>query len=71
MRDRDGARTSGVLGFPVNGGQTLSSLTATVNIKSWDHALLRPEVRFDHSSLAVFGGHAQQLSFALGLSYIY
>lgn len=71
MKDRDGARTSGVLGFPVNSGQTLGSLVATLNIKYWDNALLRPEVRYDHSSLAVFNGNKQQVSIALGLSYIY
>jgi hypothetical protein len=71
MRDRDGVRTSGVLGFPVNSGQTVGSVTATLNIKRWEHALLRPEVRYDHSTLAVFGGRQQQLSFALGMSYLF
>jgi hypothetical protein len=71
LNDRDGVRTSGALGYPANSGMKLTSLTATLNIKSWDHALLRPEVRYDHSSLAVFGGHQQQLSLALGMSYLF
>ena len=69
--DRDGVRTSGVLGYPVNGGQKVSSITATLNIKHWDHALVRPEVRYDHSTLAVFAGHREQMSFAFGLSYLF
>jgi len=71
MNDRDGARTSGVLGFPVNDGQRVGSATATLNVKYWDHALLRPEIRFDRSTLPVFDGHKEQLSFGMGLSYIF
>jgi hypothetical protein len=71
LDDRDGARTSGVLGFPVNDGQTLTSLTATLTIKSWPSVLLRPEVRYDHSTLAVFDGAASQLSVACGVSYLF
>jgi hypothetical protein len=71
MNDRDGARTSGVLGFPVNDGMTVQSLTATLNLKQFDHALLRPEIRYDHSSLAVFGARNNQLSMGAALSYIF
>ncbi len=71
MNDRDGSRTSGVLGFPVNRGLRVGSTTATLNIKRWDHALLRPELRYDHSTLPVFAAHRDQLSFGLGLSYVY
>jgi hypothetical protein len=71
VNDRDGARTSGVLGFPANTGQTFESLTATLNIKRWDHALIRPEIRYDHSSLPVFDANQSQLSFSVGLSYVF
>lgn len=71
MNDRDGARTSGVLGFPANTGQTVASATATLNLKHWDHALVRPEIRYDHSTLPVFNANQSQLSFSVGLSYIF
>ena len=69
--DRDGARLSGGLGYPVNGGQTVSSLTATLNIKRWEHALLRPEIRYDHSTLPVYAGQHSQVSMALGVSVLW
>ena len=71
MNDADGVRTSGVLGFPVNNGLAVGSVTATLNIKYWEHALLRPEVRFDSANLPVFDGHKQQMSFGGALSYIF
>ncbi|HVZ48049.1 MAG TPA: outer membrane beta-barrel protein [Gemmatimonadaceae bacterium] len=71
MDDHDGARTSGVLGFPANAGQRVESLTATLNLKRWEHLLVRPELRVDHSDLDVFGGHASQASAALGISWIF
>ncbi len=71
LDDRDGARTSGVLGFPVNAGQKLSSLTATLNIKQWRQALLRPEIRYDHSTLPVFNGFHDQVSLAIGTSVLF
>lgn len=71
MNDRDGARTSGLFGFPVNAGQKVGSATATLNIKRWDHALLRPEIRYDHSTLPVFNTNHSQLTISLGLSYIF
>ncbi len=69
--DRDGARTSGALGFPVNTGLKLTSVTGTLTIKRWPHALLRPEIRLDHASLAVFDGRQTQWSAAIGLSYLF
>lgn len=69
--DQDGARTSGVLGFPVNSGQRLSSATVTLNVQTWRSALIRPEVRFDHSSLPAFDGKQEQATFALSVAYIY
>ena len=71
VNDRDGARLSGALGYPVNAGQKVSSLTATLNLKGWDHALVRPEVRYDHSTLPVYDGHQDQFSVALGISHIF
>lgn len=71
INDREGARTSGVLGFPVNTGLKVGSVTATLNVKHWNHALLRPEIRFDHASLPVFDAHESQFSVGFGLSYIY
>lgn len=75
MDDHDGARTSGVLGFATAAKRTLSSATATLNIKSWAHALVRPEIRFEHSNLADFGApgslHATQFTIGLAVSYIF
>ena len=71
INDRNGARTSGVLGFPPNNGLKVGSITATVNVKYWPHALLRPEIRFDHASQPVFDAHESQFSIGLGMSYIY
>jgi hypothetical protein len=71
MNDRNGARTSGVLGLPVNTGMEVGSVTATANVSYWPHALMRPEIRFDRSSLPVFNGHQSQVSIGIGVSYIY
>ena len=71
MNDRDGARTSGVLGFPVNDGLKVGSVTATVNIKRWAHALVRPELRFDRSTLPVFDSHKNQFSVGGAIAYIF
>jgi len=71
MNDRDGSRTSGVLGFPANAGMKVGSTTATLNITRWNHALLRPEVRFDRATLPVFDAHQNQVSFAMTLSYMF
>lgn len=71
MNDRDGARTSGVLGFPANNGQRVGGVTVTLNLRSWQHALIRPEVRYDHSSIAAFDAERNQLSLGFGLSYLF
>jgi len=76
MDDKDGARTSGVLGFPMNTGQKFGSGTVTFNIKRWDSVLIRPEIRYDRSNLLVFPAtdgtlHKDQLTFALGASYLF
>jgi hypothetical protein len=75
MDDRDGARTSGVLGFPVAPGRKIGSGTVTLNVKSWPHALVRPEIRVEHSNRDDFGNpgglSATQLTFGLALSYLF
>jgi Putative beta-barrel porin-2, OmpL-like. bbp2 len=71
LDDTNGFRTSGVLGFPVSTGaaQKLWSLTGTINIKSFAGALVRPEVRYDHSNLVVFDDKTSQVTFALSVAY--
>src|SRR2546425_131965 len=71
MNDEDGARTSGVLGFPANTGQKLGSGTATLNVRAWPNAVVRPELRYDRSSLAAFDGKKDQLTLALAVAYLY
>ena len=76
MDDQNGARTSGVLGFPANTGQKFGSGTLTLNIKKWDATLIRPEIRYDRSNLLVFPAsdgtlHKDQVTFALGVSYLF
>ena len=69
--DRDGARTSGFLGFPANTGQKFGSGTATLNLRTWPRFLLRPELRFDKSNLTAFDGHEDQFTFALSGAYLF
>lgn len=69
LDDADGARTSGAMGLPVNDGQTLLSLTATLGIRTVPGALVRPELRYDRSDLPVFDGHREQWTYALGAAF--
>lgn len=71
VNDQNGARTSGFLGFPVNGGQQFGSGTVTLNVRAWPNALLRPEVRYDRSTLRAFAGKKDQVTFAVALAYLY
>jgi len=71
VNDANGARTSGVLGFPPNTGQKFGSGTATLNIRAWPSAVVRPEVRYDRSTLAAFAGKKDQVTLALGVAYLY
>ena len=75
LNDENGARTSlspiGPSGFPLNTGQKLSSSTVTLNIRAWPNAVVRPEVRYDRSTLAAFGGKKDQVSVALSVAYLY
>ena len=75
VNDENGARTSlspvGPSGFPANTGQKFGSGTATLNIRAWPNALVRPEVRYDRSTLAAFDGKNDQVTLALGVAYLY
>jgi len=71
VNDENGARSSGTLGFPVNTGQKFGSGTATLNIKAWPSAVVRPELRYDRSTLAAFNGKKDQISVALAVAYVY
>jgi hypothetical protein len=75
LDDRDGVRTSGVFGFPAAASRKLTSGTATLNIKTWEHALVRPEVRIEHSNRDDFGNPGArsrtQATFGLAVSYIF
>jgi hypothetical protein len=71
VNDENGARTNGFLGFPPNTGQKFGSGTATLNIKAWPNAIVRPELRYDRSTLAAFDGHKDQVTAALAVSYLY
>lgn len=71
LDDEDGARTSGALGFPVHDGQRLMSLTATLALRPAAGVLVRPELRWDRSDLAVFQGGKQQLTWAVGATFTF
>ncbi|HKW41942.1 MAG TPA: outer membrane beta-barrel protein [Gemmatimonadales bacterium] len=71
VKDENGARTSGVLGFLPNTGQKFGSGTVTLNVRSWPNAIVRPELRYDRSTLATFNGRKDQVSVALGVAYLY
>jgi len=66
--DFDGARTSGVLGFPALDAQRLDSVTATFNYRPVPDLIVRPEVRWDRSSHAVYNGAHEQATVALGIA---
>ncbi len=71
VNDEDGARTSGLYGFLPNAGQKFGSGTATLNIRAWPSAVVRPEVRYDRSTLATFDGKKDQVTVALAVAYLY
>src|SRR5213083_3485118 len=73
VNDESGARSNGALGFPTNTGarNKFGSGTATLNIKTWPSAVLRPELRYDRSALAAFGGKKDQITVAMALTYLY
>lgn len=71
VNDENGARSSGVFGFPANTGHKFGSATATLNVRAWPSAIVRPEVRYDRSTLAAFDAKKDQVTVALGVSYLY
>src|SRR5438445_8083256 len=73
VNDENGARSSfnGLVGFPANTGQKCGSGTATLNIRAWPGAVVRPEVRYDRSTLQAFAGKKDQVTVALGVAYLY
>src|SRR5213596_2226585 len=73
VNDQNGARSSfkGLVGFPANTGQKFGSGTATLNIRAWPDAVVRPEVRYDRSTLQAFAGKKDQVTVALGVAYLY
>lgn len=76
VNDENGARTSlSPLGapsaFPFNTGQKVGSGTATLNIRAWPNALVRPEVRYDRSTLGAFNGKKDQVTVALAVAFLY
>lgn len=74
LKDKDGARTSGspfTAPFPANTGQDLSSLTLTLNLKPIKDLQVRPEIRWDHSSGALFGGRSSQVTAGIGVAYLF
>ena len=74
VNDENGARSTingtGV-GFPTNIGQRFGSATATLNLRCWPGAVVRPEVRYDRSTLPAFNGRRDQVTGAIGVVYIY
>jgi hypothetical protein len=71
VNDENGARTSGLFGFSPNTGQKFGSATATLNIKAWPSAVVRPELRYDRSTLPTFNGKKDQITVALAVAYLY
>jgi hypothetical protein len=71
LDDARGARTSGAMGLPVNDGQTLVSLAATLNLRAVPGALIRPELRYDRSDLPAFDGRKGQCSYALAAAFTF
>lgn len=80
LKDKDGARTSAspfTAPFAANGGQDLTSLTATLNLRPATNLQIRPEVRWDHSSANLFGsrtsdtGRANQFTAGVGIAYLF
>src|SRR6059036_924370 len=71
VNDENGARTNGAFGFLPNTGQKFGSGTATLNIRAWPSAVVRPEVRYDRSTLRTFAGEKDQVTFALAVAYLY
>jgi hypothetical protein len=71
MDDKQAARTFAAFALPIVAEHKLWSLTGTFNVKHWPNVLIRPEVRYDHSSFTVFDGHGDQVSAAISVAYLF
>lgn len=72
LDDQQGFRTSGAFGLPAGGPRhKLWSGTGTLNVRTWPKVLVRPEIRYDHSSLSPFDGRGDQVVAGLSVAYIY
>jgi Putative beta-barrel porin-2, OmpL-like. bbp2 len=71
VADPNGARTSGVLSYPVLAGQRVATGTLTLNLRTWSRALVRLEIRYDRSTVAAYAGYRAQLTGGLGVAYIF
>jgi hypothetical protein len=61
-----GSLLAALLGLATSGAAQL-----TLNLRTGRGLLLRPEVRFDRSSLGAFDGKPDQLSFGLSAAYLH
>jgi hypothetical protein len=68
VNDEQGARTSN-FHFPANLGNQFGSGTVTLNLRAWPNLLVRPELRYDHSSLTAYDGNKEQVTFAASATY--
>jgi maltoporin len=68
--DEQGARTSN-FHFPANLGNQFGSGTVTLNLRTWPNLLVRPEVRYDSSSLNAYDGNKNQVTFAASAAYLF
>lgn len=72
LDDLDGFRTTAAFGLPATGvHHKLWSATATLNLKTWPGALVRPELRFDSSNFNVFDGSKSQVTGAFSVAYVF
>jgi hypothetical protein len=73
--DKNGVRTSGVLGYAPAGARKYGSVTATLNIHLFPKATIRPEFRVDFSSLDDYGEvddpKSSQPSIGIGATYAF
>jgi hypothetical protein len=72
LKDSDGFGTSGLLGFPANPGMDLVSATFTVDYHPVPNIKIKPEVRYDHTSLnGGFDGKEHRFIVGAGVSYLF
>lgn len=73
--DEDGARTSNApftAPYPLNTKNKIETLTMTVNCREWTNVLVRPEIRYDHSSVHnAYGDSKDQVSLGISTAYLF